>query len=131
MSSTMKIVPHLEDHCLPKIIFSNPITKARILEHPGQWHRTRVPPSDGSRQLTNIPEPWSVTLWMGLSQTFSPFVPGITLGRSPLSLYSATVYLVTVLLTVHSDELNTGAPLKELIVKLSTGYAAIQELGKT
>lgn len=30
----MKIVPGLEDHCLPKITFRDPITKARILGQP-------------------------------------------------------------------------------------------------
>lgn len=66
LSSTMKIVPGLEDHCLPQIAFSDPITKARILGQPEQLSpcRTRVPPSDESRQFTNTASPCSViTLW--------------------------------------------------------------------
>lgn len=111
LSSTMKTVPGLEDHCLPQITLSDPITKARILGQPEQLspHRTRVPPSDASRQFTSTASLCSVvTLWTGLSQAFSPLVPGITLGRPQLPISSAAVCLVPSLHGAHSDKLNMG-----------------------
>lgn len=66
----------------------------------------------------------------GLSRTSPPLVPGTTLGRQPLSVYSATSCAVTCLHRVCSDALITGAPCRELPVELSMSYQAMKKQGK-